>query len=1264
MRCGYPETVSNLLVKRNLKSISKRLLILNTVWHRLAVALLLQSLLSAPISVLAQSSEQKQRGVGVSSSTQTAAKTTSAPSSAKPELILQAGHTKSVNTIAFSPDGSWLASGGKDNTIKIWDAATGNVLRTLYGHASNVNALAVSPDGGLLASGSGDIADKRDLVTFSKGGVVGGTEDNTVRIWEVQTGRELKVLRGHERPIGAVAFSNDGRSLTSVSGDAIKVWDIATGSELRSLKTKYEKSGREKAASFSSFLGGGMTTKEKLEAERIKDFIRSGSKMAVSAHGQFAAVGQPDKAVKLFDAQAGRESRDLAFKAIPEAENSSLAFSPDARFIAFARSSDIVSVQDVIDGRDVYNLDTGLSKSPQSVVFSPDGSLIVTATDAGASGARDVMKLWDAKTGHFIRELKTGGDPRGGNRAIALSRDNRLLASVAAGSRVIRIIDIATGNELNALPIGSMNESTRAEQAAFIKSIDPKVLAKLQERGITTTEQIIEALEALGTISTDTFRAGDAVSFSSDGRFLIFRHMLFKKMTTETWDTVTGTLVRDSGDVALQDRGKPYFSPDGRYRANPVSPVQDLYHISVGDYLGGPAKGWMLGAAGSDLNKIQDQEVTLHEGKSDRKLRELKGGKAPFAGVAPVVGFSFDGKLIAMTGFEKEARSLLIFDTATGRKVNTLPINESEQSGAATALTISADGRILAAAYATKIEIIEIATGRTLRTIPHAGRSTSLTFSPDGRFLVALGQNNDKYIWDASLAEKLATLVNLSGAFSSGRDDWLVVTPDGLFDGSPGAWNQILWQFGGNTFDVNPAETFFNEFYYPGLLAEIMAGKKPRAPRTIAQLDRRQPELRLTAVNSQLGSANIAERNLAVKIDVTESPTDKDRGTGSGARDVRLFRNGLLVRVWRGDVLNGRSATTLEITIPIVSGENRLTAYAFNRDNVKSRDATLQLTGADSLKRGGTLYLLAIGVNVYDNPQYKLKYAVADAQSFADELRRQQDKLAHYQRIEIIALNDQEATKANILSALRRLAGSSEDLLSATPARLQQIKPALPEDTVVIFYAGHGTAQGQRFYLIPTDLGYAGDRTNLDAVGLQTILAHSISDEELERAVENLDARHLMMVIDACNSGQALEAEEKRRGPMNSKGLAQLAFEKGMYILTAAQAYQAALEAAQLGHGYLTYSLVEEGLKTFAADRAPKDNVVFVREWFDFAIQRVPEMQEAKMKEKRSLGLEINFVADDARVLLTVDAEKRGVQRPRAFYRRELEAQPLIVAKP
>ena len=179
----------------------------------------------------------------------------------------------------------------------------------------------------------------------------------------------------------------------------------------------------------------------------------------------------------------------------------------------------------------------------------------------------------------------------------------------------------------------------------------------------------------------------------------------------------------------------------------------------------------------------------------------------------------------------------------------------------------------------------------------------------------------------------------------------------------------------------------------------------------------------------------------------------------------------------------------------------------------------------------------------------------------------------------------------------------------------------------------------------PHHLSHSGERTELDAAGLQTILENSVSDEELERAVEGIDADKLLMVIDACNSGQALEAEERRRGPMNSKGLAQLAYEKGMYILTGAQSYQAAQEVSQLGHGLLTYALVEEGLKQGAADSDPKDGQIVVREWFDYATTRVPNMQLEKLKAARDLGI------------------GRVTQTQRAFYRRESEDRPLIVAR-
>ncbi len=114
-----------------------------------------------------------------------------------------------------------------------------------------------------------------------------------------------------------------------------------------------------------------------------------------------------------------------------------------------------------------------------------------------------------------------------------------------------------------------------------------------------------------------------------------------------------------------------------------------------------------------------------------------------------------------------------------------------------------------------------------------------------------------------------------------------------------------------------------------------------------------------------------------------------------------------------------------------------------------------------------------------------------------------------------------------------------------------------------------------------------------------------------------------------------------------------------MYILTAAQSYEAAQEASQLGHGLLTYALVEEGLKRAAADAEPKDGSVFVKEWLDFAARRVPEIQLEEMSRAATGGRDLSFAEEERGLTL---ARRQG-QRPRLYYRRELEAHPLVVAK-
>ena len=385
--------------------------------------------------------------------------------------------------------------------------------------------------------------------------------------------------------------------------------------------------------------------------------------------------------------------------------------------------------------------------------------------------------------------------------------------------------------------------------------------------------------------------------------------------------------------------------------------------------------------------------------------------------------------------------------------------------------------------------------------------------------------------------------------------------------------------------------------------------------------------------DARLGTS-VAEREIKVRIEVSAL---------AGAKDVRLFRNGTLTDVWRNDVLDGKSKATLDTTVKIVAGENRLTAYAYNSDNIKSEDDVRTLIGAETLKRKGVMHVLTIGVNEYANKDFDLRFAVPDAIDFADELKRQQDRLKNFDRIEVKRLLDSNATKANIQKILTEFVGKVE-----------------PEDAVVIFFAGHGVKEKDRFYLLPHDIGYAGRRGEIDEAGFQTIFANGVSDEALEAGIEKIDAGHFLIVIDACNSGQALEAADMRPGPMNSKGLAQLAYDKGIYILTASQGFQTAKGNSKLGHGYLTFALIEEGLKSMVADRRPPDGQVFLREWLDYATERVPQIDrdESEKPENRTVQLE----RAKSRAAGKKDAE--GPQKPRVFYRRESELRPLVVSRP
>lgn len=456
----------------------------------------------------------------------------------------------------------------------------------------------------------------------------------------------------------------------------------------------------------------------------------------------------------------------------------------------------------------------------------------------------------------------------------------------------------------------------------------------------------------------------------------------------------------------------------------------------------------------------------------------------------------------------------------------------------------------------------------------HTSTVTSVAFSPDGKQVLTGSVDGTVRLWDVLTGDELVRILSLDRG-----EEWLVVTPDGLFDGSPGGRQRVSFRIG-QGLNVVPVDRFRNDFYWPGLLGEICRGERPMPDVDIgASLP---PLLRIVSPQS----GNSEEREIEVVVEATDQ--------GGGVSDVRLFHNiGFAGRaILREERFNGSLRQTYRVDL--VEGPNTIRVTAFSRDRSwEAEPAEVHLRYEKPLP-ASELYVLCVGVDRYEDPDLNLRFASGDAKAMADLFGGERTRSLHAQAHVTRLLNDQ-ATKEAILDAL-------EDMADATRE----------QDTLIVLLAGHGEVVGDCYYFVPHDFRPHAGKVADD------VKRQGVMDEEIFERLGNAPARKRILMLATCHAGAALQLPyKKRRGMADRRRQERLVRSYGVYSLAAASAEKQAHESDAIRHGVFAYTLLA-GLN--AVDRGPlagqpihpadPGGIVDVSEWVSYLARNMPEVSQ------------------------------------------------------
>jgi len=663
-----------------------------------------------------------------------------------PRPVIRMVHDSSVQALALSPDGRYLATATQNHAVHVWEVQNGEeIVRVEHAHvvtAVNSDAgISFSPDGRYFATANGD---------------------DTARVWETTTGRELFHLP-HPQLVYAVTFSPAGCHLATVSRDCtVRVWEVATGLQIAQLTHKDE----VRAVTFSpdgtylatASLEGLACVWDPTNGRAIfrlqhEDGVRH---VTFSPDGRYVASASQDHTARVWEVRSGQEIARMMHDDLVW----SVAFSPDSRYVATASQDHTARIWETRNGREITRLPH--EREVRSIAFSPDGTRIVTTSHAVARvwqvmDGKEVCRMFhedfvwavafnpdgaylvSASSDHTARVW----EPRGYQEtvrithpdhvnAIAFSPDGVHVASTSSNTwlsqdHTVHLWKIPSGRE-----VAHMQHAGKVFATVF--SPDGRYLATVSGDSTAKVWNVTDGQLVTTLLHADLVWA---VAFNHDSTLLTTACM---DGTARVWEAHTGRevthFVHERNVVAVA------FSPDGRYVATAsgdatagvwaVASGQPVVRLRHDDVVWGVAfspDGTLVATASMDgAARIWE----IHTGCEVARLVHERNVLA--------VAFSPDGRYVATASTDHTAR---LWDVSHGREVARV-----RHEGGVRSVVFSFDGQYVVTASADHTaRIWQPLTGREISRLTHEGAVSMAAFSPNGRYVVSASDDHSMRVW-------------------------------------------------------------------------------------------------------------------------------------------------------------------------------------------------------------------------------------------------------------------------------------------------------------------------------------------------------------------------------------------------------------------------------------------------------------------------------------------------------------------------------------